>query len=97
MTAFAHCDNAEEVGVELAPQLVERHIFGETAYAEAGVVDQQVDAAVIFDNRVYGRRNGCESGDVELPNVDALAHIGLWCSFFQAAAAAEFAHVATTR
>jgi hypothetical protein len=35
---------------------------------------------------------GFESGDVELSNVDALAHIGLLASFFEAAAAAEIAH-----
>ena len=46
--------------------------------AGAGVVDQHVDATVIFDDRFRGCRDGFESGDVELTKVDPLPYIGLF-------------------
>jgi hypothetical protein len=42
IAALLRATTLKEVGVEPLAKFVERHVFGETAHAEAGVVDEHV-------------------------------------------------------
>ena len=67
---FSHGHRAEEIGLELAAEFFELDVFGKSGDGESGVVDQNVQAAMVADNGVNERGKGIEVGDVERTDVE---------------------------
>ena len=89
---LGHGHVAEKVGFQLVAELVEGHVFGKSSHAETGVVHQHVNPAVIADDGVHRARQRIEFGDVEPPQVEAIAHPGLMRCLLKTTSGFEVAH-----
>ena len=67
---FGHGDGAEEIGFELAAEFFELDIFGESGDRESGIVDQNVEAAVVADDGVDEAGERVEVGNVERADIE---------------------------
>src|SRR5205085_1211391 len=89
---FSDCDLAEEVGFELAAQLVKQQVFGKAGGGETGIVDQHVQTSVIAVGETDKFVQGIAVGNVEAAYFNSVADSGGGGSPVQALAAGGIAH-----
>ena len=70
---FGHGDGAEEIGLELAAEFFQLDIFGKSGDGESGIVDQDVQTAMVANDGVNEGGEGIEVGDVERPDIELAA------------------------
>ena len=58
---FGHCDGTEEIGLELAAEFLQLDIFRKSGDGESGIVNQNVQAAMVTDDGVNEGREAPRS------------------------------------
>ena len=97
---------AEEVGLELLADFGQAQVFDESGHGEAGVVHQDVDAAVVAHHALDQRGDGIGLSNVQAADVKLRGNSGPFGGFVEDLRLAEirqqfetnfFAHVAMTK
>ena len=70
-SGFGYGDLTEEVRLKLQAQFIQGDIFGESSNCKAGIIDENIDAAVCSRDIGHYSRNAFEVCYIELPCFDA--------------------------
>ena len=89
---FGQGNGAKEVGLELLAEFFEFNVFGEPGDGKSSIVHEDIEAAVVANQRVNERRQGVEVGYVERTDIELGSDSCGGCGLIEALAAAEVAH-----
>ena len=88
--SFGHGDVAKEVGLEIKPDLGERQILGKAGDGEAGVVYQDINAAILAHHLLNEGIQSIKFRNVECTIIESGA--GVLCGFIERLALMEAVH-----